>query len=97
MVALDAPSITTFLGFLRWINELAGGWFFTGFLGILMVIIMYVVNTPYLNDRLIVSSFICAILATLLRAGNLVSDAILIMFWVLTGLSLFYSYWSNKG
>lgn len=95
MSELTPNTMLNFLDFARWVNDLAGGYLFTGVLFAIFMVVFYVAGDKT-SDKLMASAVTCSILATLLRAGQLINEQFLLIFWVGAAVSVMYSIWAKE-
>jgi len=83
-----AGNITSGVDFFSWINTTIDGWFFAGMLiavyFVLFIKMLY--NTDKVAQAFTSASFVCMILAILLRVIDLVSNVFMVIFIILTAV-----------
>lgn len=86
----SAAGLTTPLDWFRYIDGLSNGVYISGFLFVLEILIFFWVSGTT-SDKFLTSSVIIAVLGSLLRAINMLSDTVLGIIWALVAISVFYS------
>ena len=96
--APPAGNITNTVGIFNWINSVTDNWFFPGLLVAVFFIILIKLqfSTQDLGKAFSGASFICMILAVLLRVTNLINTTFMILFIVLTGVGAIWMHVENS-
>jgi len=95
MTSFSPNNMTTPVDWFVWVDSLSNYTFITGFLFVLMMLFYYWVNGTN-SDKLLTSTIVVALLATLLRAVNMIGTVQVGVFWGLVVVSVFYSVWHKN-
>lgn len=100
-MAFSPPSgnITTSVSFFEWINESVGSFFIAGI--VIAVFFIILIKLLFGNNSAARSfgsaSFVCFILAVFFRVIDLVSTGFMVIFIILTGISIIWIHVENSG
>jgi len=98
-MAYSPPSgnITSGVDFFGWINTTVGGWFFPGIIvaSFFVIFIKMMYGSQNTGQAFAASSFICMILSVLLRVADLVSNAFMVIFIILTAVGAVWMHTEN--
>jgi len=84
-----SANITDFVGFFEYANSVTDNMFMNVTLMIFWVVTFISLKHYSTEQAFSAASFICMILSTLLRITGLVSEYLVILFLIMTGLSIF--------
>jgi hypothetical protein len=90
-------NITSMVDFFDWINSTISNWFFPGIViaAFFVILVRMMYNTNNIGQAFAASSFICMILSVLLRVADLVSNAFMIIFIILTAIGAVWMHTEN--
>ena len=98
-MAISPPSgnITTGADFFTWINNSISGWFFPGVViaAYFVLFIRMLYSTNNISHAFASASFICMILAILLRVADLVNTAFMVIFIILAAIGTVWMHSEN--
>jgi len=99
-MAYDPPSgnITDAIGIFSWLNTSIDNWFFPGILVAIYAIILIklMISSGEVSKASASAGFICMILAVLLRVADLINTQFMVIFIILTGVSVVWMYVENR-
>ena len=99
-MAYPPPSgnITNTVGIFQWINSVTDSWFFPGLLIAVyfIIIIKLLYSTNDVGKAFTAASFICMIMAVLLRVTNLINTVFMVLFIVLTAVGAMWMHMENS-
>lgn len=92
-------NFTTGVEFFQWINSSIGDFFIPGIVvaAFFVILIKLMFNSGEIGKSLGAASFICMILSIFFRVANLVSTGFMVIFIILTGVSIVWMHLENAG
>ena len=96
--APPSSNITDTIGIFSWLNTSIENWFFPGILTAVyfIILIKLMLNSNEAAKSSAAAGFICMILSVLLRVADLINTQFMVIFIILTGISVVWMYVENR-